>query len=50
MTVSTKEAASDLSSVLSCRYGDTVTFKVTGVDRLVLDEIAITHKKGKTFP
>ena len=49
LTVRTKGAVSDLSSILNCRYGDTVKLDISGSE-LSIVEIAVIRKTGKTFP
>ena len=47
LTVSTEEAASDLSSVSDCRYGDTVKF--TSAKNLLVNELSIIGKQGESM-
>ena len=47
LTVSTEGAASDLSHVSDCRYGDTVKF--TSAKNLLVNELSIIGKQGESM-
>ena len=47
LTVSIEGGGSDLSSVLNCRYGDTVKLERTDGSSLHVIEIAVFGKEGK---
>ena len=47
LTVSIEGAGPDLSSVLNCRYGDTVKLERKGGTSLEVIEIAVFGKEGK---
>ena len=49
LTVSIEGAGPDLSSVLNCRYGDTVKFERKDGSSLHIIEIAVFGKKGKIY-